>query len=160
MSTLQPTNLPVPEHGAFRIRVRYCECDPMGVAHHSAYIPWMEEARTELLRAGGVSYAQLEAGGVLLAVVRLEVSYRRPARYDDLVEVRVRVAGGSRVKIQHEYEVRLASRPGAEGADLRRLAASGEDVLATAATTLACIDGAGRPRALPEWLVPQRRPRA
>jgi acyl-CoA thioester hydrolase len=151
--TLPPTE--VPNSGAFRVRVRYCECDPMGVAHHSAYMPWFEEARTELLRAAGVSYAQLEAEGVLLAVVKLETTYRRPARYDDVLEVRVRVVGGSRVKIRHEYEVVLAERGRATAAELDALRLHGEDVLARAATTLACIDAGGRPRALPDWLVPR-----
>src|SRR5262245_38934795 len=45
------------------IRVRYPECDPMGVAHHAAYPVWLEIGRTELLRQGGVSYQQLEAEG-------------------------------------------------------------------------------------------------
>lgn len=144
----------VESYGEFRVRVRYCECDPMGVAHHSAYIPWLEEARTELLRGSGVSYAQLEAEGVFLAVVKLAVAYRRPARYDDVLAVRVRVTGGSRVKIQHEYDVRVVSREGVDAGALQTMRLHGEDLLATASTTLACIDGAGRPRALPDWLVP------
>lgn len=153
--TTVPSPLRPPDSsGAFRLRVRYCECDPMGVAHHAAYIPWLEESRTELLRTSGVSYAQLEAAGVFLAVVRLEASYRRPARYDDLLVVEVRVVGGSRVKLRHEYAVRLAERPGVGAEALEAMRAAGEDLLMTAATTLACIDGNGRPRALPGWLTP------
>lgn len=152
-----PTPSGAPETSrAHRVRVRYCECDPMGVAHHAAYIPWFEEARTELLRTSGVSYGQLEAAGVFLAVVRLEAAYRRPARYDDMVEVRVAVRGGSRVKILHEYEVRLVARPGLADAALADLRHAGDDLLATASTTLACIDAEGRPRALPDWLAPTR----
>jgi len=48
---------PVPLEGRVRVRVRYCECDPMGVVHHAAFIPWLEMGRTELLRDAGVSYA-------------------------------------------------------------------------------------------------------
>lgn len=140
--------------GRFGCRVRYCECDPMGVAHHAAYIPWLEEARTELLRTSGVSYAQLEASGVFLAVVRLEAAYRRPARYDDLLVVEVRVVGGSRVKLRHEYAVRLVERPGVAADAVQAMRAAGEDLLMTASTTLACIDGGGRPRGLPGWLTP------
>ncbi|HZW10572.1 MAG TPA: thioesterase family protein [Phycisphaerales bacterium] len=147
-----PSPKQIPSEGAFRVRVRYCECDPMGVAHHSAYVPWLEEARTELLRASGVSYAQLEAEGVFLAVVRLETTYRRPARYDDVVEVRVRVVGGSRVKIRHEYKVVLAERAGLAPDRIAAMRHHGEDVLALAATTLACINAEGRPRQLPDWL--------
>lgn len=150
------TNRPIPQaparEGVSRVRVRYCECDPMGFAHHASYVPWLEEARTELLRTSGVSYAELEAEGVLLAVIRLEASYRRPARYDDLLEIGVRVEGGSRVKIHHAYEVRLAERQGVGAGELATWRASGDDVLARASTTLACIDRDGRPRALPSWL--------
>lgn len=138
--------------GTHRLRVRYCECDPMRVAHHASYIPWLEEARTELLRTSGVSYAQLEGEGVFLAVVSLNASYKRPALYDDLVEIRVRVAGVTRVKIRHEYEVRLAARPGVSDTALRSIHDHGHDLLMTAETTLACLDGEGRPRALPDWL--------
>jgi acyl-CoA thioester hydrolase len=135
---------PPATEGVHRLRVRYAECDPMRVAHHGAYIAWLEEGRTELLRTSGVSYAQLEREGVFLAVVTLEATYKRPAMYDDLLEIRTRVTGVTRVKIHHAYEVRLADRAGAANAGL--------DLLATAKTTLACLDADGRPRPLPDWL--------
>lgn len=132
------------------MRVRYCECDPMGVAHHASYVPWLEMGRTELLRETGVTYAQLESAGVFLVIVKLEVKYRRPVLYDDLLEIRTNVVGGSRVKIEHEYEVVLVERGrGRMGA----AGAAAGDVLAVAATTLACVSGSGRPGALPDWLV-------
>ena len=133
---------PIPTAGASRVRVRYCECDPMGVAHHASYIPWLEIARTELLRGTGVTYAQLEGAGVFLVIVRLDVRYRRPVRYDDVVEVRTRVTGGSRIKIEHEYDLAVVERGGA----------AAEEPVAAASTTLACVGADGRPRALPEWL--------
>lgn len=133
---------PVPTAGASRVRVRYCECDPMGVAHHASYIPWLEIARTELLRGTGVTYAQLEQSGVFLVIVRLDVRYRRPVRYDDVVEVRTRVSGGSRIKIEHEYDLVVVERGGN----------AVEEPVAAAATTLACVGADGRPRALPDWL--------
>lgn len=139
---LRPTGA-IPNSNISRVRVRYCECDPMGVAHHAAYIPWLEIGRTEILRDTGVTYADLEKHGVFLVVVKLEVRYRRPIRYDDLVEIRTRVVGGSRVKIEHEYDVVVVERAGT---------ALG-DVVAAASTTLACVGGEGRVRELPEWLV-------
>lgn len=133
-----------------RLRVRYSECDPMGVAHHFAYLPWLEIARTELLRASGARYADLEREGVLLAVVSLDIRYRRSARYDDQLDIEARIVSVGRVKIEHEYEVRLAERPGAE-IDLLR--AAGDDLLARARTTLACIDRDARLRPLPDSLL-------
>ncbi len=121
----------------------------MGVAHHGSYAAWLELGRTELLRTGGMSYRALEEAGVFLVITRLEVRYRRPVRYDDEVEIVTRVTGGSRVKITHTYEIRLVDREGVDPAALRR---GGEDLLAVAQTTLACVDASGRPRALPAWL--------
>jgi acyl-CoA thioester hydrolase len=140
---------PAKAAGAVQVRVRYCECDPMGVAHHAAYIPWLEIGRTELLRDTGVTYAQLEAAGVFLVVAKLECRYRRPIYYDDLVEVRTKVVGGSRVKIEHEYEIVVIDN-GRTGAGDRTHGA----VLFAATSTLACVGKDGKIRTLPEWLVP------
>ena len=80
----------MPARHSLTFRVRYSECDPMGVAHHSAYAPWLEMGRTELLRqsGNGLDYRTLEQQGVFMAVVRLEIRYKRPARYDDVLELR------------------------------------------------------------------------
>lgn len=142
--TPAPTS-PVPTEGAITVRVRYCECDPMGVAHHASFIPWLEMARTELLRDCGVTYAQLESAGVFLVVTRLDVRYRRPARYDDLLEITTHVTNAGHVKLMHEYEVRLLERNGTPAGE----------VLVVASTTLACVDGDGRPQPLPAWLAGQ-----
>lgn len=143
--TVIPTDLGAvrpPSSGTTRLRVRYCECDPMNVAHHAAYAPWLEIARTELLRESGVSYAHLERMGVFLVVAKMEVRYRRPILYDDVVEVRTRVRQASRVKIDHEYDVLVVERAGK----------ACEEIAAAASTTLACVDRDGRVSVLPEWL--------
>jgi acyl-CoA thioester hydrolase len=148
MANLQPRQSPQ-RQGAVRIRVRYCECDPMGVVHHAAYAPWLEIGRTELLRDTGVSYADMEREGVFLVITRLECRYRRPVYYDDVVEVRTRVVGGSRVKIEHEYEVLVAEDGGhAAGRGPRDLSLAAT----TAATTLVCVGRDGKVTPLPEWL--------
>ncbi|MBL8990160.1 MAG: acyl-CoA thioesterase [Phycisphaerae bacterium] len=140
--TLPAPTSAVPTSGAVRIRVRYCECDPMNVAHHAAYVPWLEMGRTELLRAAGVTYAQMEAAGVFLVITRLDCRYHAPARYDDLLEVRTTVVRATRVKIEHAYEVvRIDEATGAPG----RVAVS-------ASSTLACVDAHGKVRELPSWL--------
>ena len=114
------------------VRVRYVECDPMGVAHHSTYPVWFEMGRTELLRATGVEYVALEAAGIFLAVVTLDVRYRKPARYDDLLQLETQLVECGRVKIEHRYVLRR-----------------GEEVLATARTVLACLGRDGRPVEVP-----------
>ena len=72
---------------ATEIRVRYAETDQMGIAHHSNYIIWCEQARTDYMRGRGVSYRDLEEGGLLLPVVDVRLRYRAVARYDDLLRV-------------------------------------------------------------------------
>ena len=90
------------------LRVRYNECDPMGVAHHTVYPVWFEMGRTELLRESGRSYRELEANGFMIAVVKLSVQYRRPARYDDLLVLETRIESHRRATIDHAYELRRA----------------------------------------------------
>jgi acyl-CoA thioester hydrolase len=117
------------------VRVRYPECDPMGFVHHAVYPVWLEMGRTEMLRASGGDYRALEEAGVFLAVVRLDLRYRRPARYDDLVRVRTHLLAPGPVKIEHSYEV-----------------FRGDDLLVEARSTLACLDREGRARPVPAGL--------
>lgn len=125
-----------PQTGTIELRVRYQECDPMGVVHHTAYPVWFEMGRTELLRCGGLRYRDLEEQGMFFAVFKLAVHYRRPARYDDQLVLETSITGGGRAKIEHAYRL------------LR-----GHELLATAETTLVCLDRDGRPRALPEEML-------
>ena len=117
-----------------RLRVRYCETDCMGVAHHGSYVAWLEEARTEWMRARGMSYADVEQAGFFLQVISLELRYKSSARYDEELIVVVREASRKRASISIGYEV---------------LRAADEALLATGETTLACTDREGRVRRLP-----------
>ncbi|GIV61581.1 acyl-CoA thioesterase [Rhodocaloribacter litoris] len=96
----------------YRHRVRYRECDPMGLVYHTHYLDYFEAARTEALREMGLAYRELEAAGIVMPVVELAVQYRAPARYDDLLEITSRFAGGvPRVRVRIDYEVRRAGEP-------------------------------------------------
>lgn len=87
-------------------RVRYRECDPMGVVYHTHYLDWFEEARTEALREAGLPYAELEAEGVIMPVVDLSVRYARPVRYDDLVTIRTSIPDEMPgMRLRFDYEV-------------------------------------------------------
>jgi acyl-CoA thioester hydrolase len=121
--------------GEIQIRVRYAETDRMGLLHHANYLVYFEQARTELLRARSASYKELEDQGYFLVVAKLEVKYRQPAYYDDVLTVRTTVTRTSPIRIEHKYEV---LRDGA--------------VLAEAATTLACVGPDGKLREMPAWL--------
>jgi acyl-CoA thioester hydrolase len=132
---------------AIDVRVRYCECDPMGVAHHASFVPWLEMARTEALRSSGTTYAQMEATGVFLVVTRLDMAFRRPARYDDVLRVACSASIVGKARLRHDYQVMLAE-PGDGNADRLQ-----SQPLATASTELACVNAQGRPTAMPAWLV-------
>ena len=118
-----------------QLRVRYAETDAGGVAHHSSYVAWLEEARTEWMRGRGRSYADVEASGFFLMVADMHLRYLRPTRYDDELSVSVRVKERRRVSLDLEYEIRRVGE---------------DDPLATATTRLACTDREGKVRRLPE----------
>ncbi len=95
----------------YRHRVRYRECDPMGVVYHSHYIDYFEAARTEALRAMGLPYKTIEAEGLFMPVIDLAVQYKRPAYYDDLLEINTCFDEVPRVRVPILYEVRRAGEP-------------------------------------------------
>lgn len=90
------------------LRARYAETDAMGIVHHASYIVWLEQGRTELLRAHGTSYREIEAAGIFIVLSELRVRYLAPARYDDEVIVRVALADLRSRQASFEYRLRLA----------------------------------------------------
>src|SRR6266566_3553345 len=88
------------------LRVNYSETDQMGVVYHANYLIWFDRARTELMRETGLPYKELERQGVYLAVSEVNIRYRAPARYDDLVQVKcwVRDLGSRRVTFGYAVE--------------------------------------------------------
>lgn len=87
------------------LRVRFAETDQMGVAHHAAYVVWLEAARVEWLRDLGLSYRALEDQGVSLAVTGLEVRYRAALRFDDRVRVEVRLEEARSRRVRFAYRL-------------------------------------------------------
>lgn len=117
------------------VRVNYSETDQMGVVYHARYLVWLDIARTEHLRLSGMSYRDLEASGLRLAVGEVAVRYRRPARYDDTIRIRCWVRGLASRRIDFGYAV--------EHADNGQL-------LATAFTSLMVLDRTMSPTRLPD----------
>lgn len=87
------------------VRVNYSEADRMGVAYHGRYVVWLDMARTEHLRRTGISYRELEDGGLLLAVTDLRIRFRRAAEYDDLVRIRCWVRDLASRRITFGYAI-------------------------------------------------------
>lgn len=87
-------------------RVRYPEVDRMGVVHHTQYFVWFELGRTELMRSSGLPYGVLEdEAGILFPVVEAGARYRRPARYDEVLEVRTGIAALTPVRVRFVYRI-------------------------------------------------------
>jgi acyl-CoA thioester hydrolase len=122
------------EH-SITIRVRYPEVDGMGYLHHSRYLQYFEIGRVELLRSLGHSYADLEKAGVFFVVVKAEIRYKAPARYDDELTLITRLIKQTHVRYDHAYEL-----------------TRGDTLLAEGATTIACVDRSGQVIQIPENL--------
>jgi len=88
-----------------QIRVRYAETDQMGFVYYGNYGAYYEVARVEALRALGITYKDLEKQGIMMPVLENYSKYIRPAKYDDLLLIRVSVKDLPDTRIRFEYEV-------------------------------------------------------
>jgi len=123
------------DHADTTLRVRYAETDQMGIAYHSNYFVWFEIGRVELCRQLGLAYKKMEVeDDSFLVVAKAFCRYKRPARFDDLLTVRTRVANWQRRTIRFAYEVFHQ--------------ASGE-LIAVGETLHVICDRLGRPKSLP-----------
>jgi tol-pal system-associated acyl-CoA thioesterase len=114
------------------IRVYYEDTDCGGVAYYAGYLRWLERSRTEFLRSRGVELAAWMQRGVLFSVAECSVKYRKPAKYDDLLDVATEMGelGGAAFWVKNE---------------VRR----GDDLLAEAKVRIACTGADGRPKRIP-----------
>ncbi len=88
-----------------KVRVRFAETDAMGVVYHANYLPWCEVARLELIGSIGLSYRKMNEDGFHLPVVEAHLNYKRPAKFDDIVEIKASIKTKPSVKIKVEYEM-------------------------------------------------------
>ncbi len=88
-----------------QIRVRYAETDQMGYVYYGNYGAYYEVARTEAFRKLGIHYKEMEQDGVMMPVLEMRCKYIRPARYDDLLTVKLLLKekpSGARIKFEYE----------------------------------------------------------
>jgi acyl-CoA thioester hydrolase len=133
--SLTPSTDPSDYEFVHRIRTRFAETDAMGIIHHGAVVPYLEEARAALLRHAGHSYDSVRAAGIDFAVLELSVHYRRPFRFDDLVDISVQVGHITRATFQVAYLLQV-----------------GNESRCTAVTVHGAVDPRGRAARLPGWL--------
>ena len=111
----------------------------MGYLHHSIFLQYFEMGRVELLRALGHTYAELERQGYFFVVVKAEIRYKAPAKYDEELLLTTTMARQTFVRIDHTYELKR-----------------GETLLADGKTTIACVGRDGRLCPIPEFLEPAK----
>ncbi len=88
------------------IRVRYAETDQMGIAHHSNYLIWFEAGRSDLCRAKGFSYKDMEEeDNALMVVAESYCRYKSPAYYEDILTIRTKVGEIRSRSLRFIYEV-------------------------------------------------------
>lgn len=92
------------EHSV-QIRVRYSETDQMAYVYYGNYASYFEVARVEAFRAIGFSYKEMEESGILMPVLEFKTKYIKPAKYDDLLTIKVFIKNKPGVRITFEYEV-------------------------------------------------------
>ncbi len=130
------TDFPTPDSWCSH-RVSYGETDAMGVLYYAEYLHIFERARSEFIRTRGMSYAEVEKRGIILPVREATCRYRAPARYDDLLRVRVGISAWGRASVTFSYAIYDEEK--------KRL-------LTTGTTQHAMVSPTGRPVAVPDWL--------
>lgn len=137
--SLEPTLDPADYPFTHRLRTRFAETDAMGIIHHAAYLPYLEEGRVEYLRAIGHPYDAVRGGedkeGRDFPVLEASVQYRQPLRFDEEVDVSLRLGAVRGASFQIAYLLAVAGA-----------------ARATAVTVHGCVDRSGRPMRLPGWI--------
>jgi len=120
-----------------KIRVAFADTDAMGIVHHANYLRFFEAARVEWLRERGMDYTKMMARGQHLPLVTSECRYKKPARFDDILEIVV-TPKVERVRITLNYEVFNTET---------------KELIATGATQHVCVDNAMKVLELPQDLI-------
>lgn len=92
-------------HEVTNIRVRYYDTDQMGIVYYGNYARFYEIGRVEALRHIGLSYKEIEEGGISMPVYDLNSRFIRPAKYDDLLTIRVTIPQLPKTRLLFEYEI-------------------------------------------------------
>ena len=88
-----------------KLRVRYSETDQMGIVYYGNYAQYLEQGRTDWLRSLGLTYKFMEEHKVMLPVINLNIDYKKPAKYDDLLTIKTSLLEIPSVKIKFYYEI-------------------------------------------------------
>ncbi len=126
-----------------KIRVRYGETDQMGYVYYGNYAQYFEMGRVEWLRNLGASYKSMENNGIMLPVLKLNVNYLQPAKYDDLLTLKTTLKKAPSAKIEFDFEIFNEN----------------DELLTTGYTSLVFIDmKKNRPTRCPDYLLEKIKP--
>ncbi len=117
-----------------KVKIYYHHTDCGGVVYYANYLQFLEEARTEFLAERGVSIGELAKEGILFVVSRLEIDYKLPAFYGDILEIETRVNNISAVRLEFDCEIKNQNK----------------QTIAEAKTILVCVDKNLKPKAIPQ----------
>ena len=92
--------------GITHVRVYFADTDKMGIVYHGNYLTWFEIGRTEMMRDQGVDYAVVEERGIALPVTEAHLRVRRPAHYNEWIEIETRLAPLRTREVTFLYQVR------------------------------------------------------
>ena len=110
------------------LRVRYSETDQMGIVYYGNYAQYLEQGRTDWLRSLGFTYKYMEEHQVMLPVINLNIDYKKPAKYDDLLTIKTSLLEIPSIKIKFYYEIQNQNN----------------ELLVTATTSLVFLDSITR----------------
>jgi acyl-CoA thioester hydrolase len=122
-----------------RVRVRFAETDAQGIAHHAAYVVWLEEARVAWLDAFSDGYKGIQARGVEALTTGVHLEYKAAAGFHDVLTVWTRCAEIRGARFRYEYRI-----------------VRDDELVAEGHTTHATVDrGTHRPIRVPDWFAAQ-----
>jgi len=119
-----------------KARVLYADTDKMGIVYHSNYFRWFEAGRGSYMRRRGRPYSHTESEGVQLPLVEAGITYHKPARYEQILEIRTWLSDIRAVQLTFSYEITCAG-----------------ETLVRGFTRHAAINAEGRPVRIPDEVV-------
>ena len=90
----------------YQRKINYYETDAMQIVHHSNYIRFLEESRIYLMDNLGLPYSKMESEGIMIPVLSVNCNYKHPAKFDDIIEIDVKIKEYTGVKLIVEYVIK------------------------------------------------------
>jgi acyl-CoA thioester hydrolase len=117
-------------------RIYYHDTDCGGVVYYANYLKYLEEARTDYMEKRGLILKELAEKGFLFVVRRIDIEYKAPAHYGDILEISSKLSKIKNVSVEFHQEIKRK-----------------EQLLVSATTILVCIDKNFRPSAMSDELI-------